>query len=209
MMKILLNYIGEIRRMKTFKQILPIFLAAAFLFVGTAVPGAAAQSATPAIDILIQTVQQFEALPGGSPFSYTFPEETLNQAAEEALRKYEPQIKALLRSYVQLDLSVSDPKVDFTPFRDGESNVHLSVKAGYGFLKLTVKAAGVLTLENGQPSFELLELDVPIISIPISDVNLAIANYFNMYGVNLIQNNVALTKIETTEDGVIIEGTRR
>lgn len=195
--------------MKTFKQILPIFLAAAFLFVGTAVPGAAAQSATPAIDILIQTVQQFEALPGGSPFSYTFPEETLNQAAEEALRKYEPQIKALLRSYVQLDLSVSDPKVDFTPFRDGESNVHLSVKAGYGFLKLTVKAAGVLTLENGQPSFELLELDVPIISIPISDVNLAIANYFNMYGVNLIQNNVALTKIETTEDGVIIEGTRR
>lgn len=208
-MKILLNYIGEIRRMKTFKQILPIFLAAAFLFVGTAVPGAAAQSATPAIDILIQTVQQFEALPGGSPFSYTFPEETLNQAAEEALRKYEPQIKALLRSYVQLDLSVSDPKVDFTPFRDGESNVHLSVKAGYGFLKLTVKAAGVLTLENGQPSFELLELDVPIISIPISDVNLAIANYFNMYGVNLIQNNVALTKIETTEDGVIIEGTRR
>ncbi len=209
MMKILLNYIGEIRRMKTFKQILPIFLAAAFLFVGTAVPGAAAQSATPAIDILIQTVQQFEALPGGSPFSYTFPEETLNQAAEEALRKYESQIKALLRSYVQLDLSVSDPKVDFTPFRDGESNVHLSVKAGYGFLKLTVKAAGVLTLENGQPSFELLELDVPIISIPISDVNLAIANYFNMYGVNLIQNNVALTKIETTEDGVIIEGTRR
>lgn len=208
-MKILLNYIGEIRRMKTFKQILPIFLAAAFLFVGSAVPGAAAQSATPAIDILIQTVQQFEALPGGSPFSYTFPEETLNQAAEEALRKYEPQIKALLRSYVQLDLSVSDPKVDFTPFRDGESNVHLSVKAGYGFLKLTVKAAGVLTLENGQPSFELLELDVPIISIPISDVNLAIANYFNMYGVNLIQNNVALTKIETTEDGVIIEGTRR
>ena len=195
--------------MKTFKQILPIFLAAAFLFVGTAVPGAAAQSATPAIDILIQTVQQFEALPGGSPFSYTFPEETLNQAAEEALRKYEPQIKALLRSYVQLDLSVSDPKIDFTPFRDGESNVHLSVKAGYGFLKLTVKAAGVLTLENGQPSFELLELDVPIISIPISDVNLAIANYFNMYGVNLIQNNVALTKIETTEDGVIIEGTRR
>lgn len=208
-MKILLNYIGEIRRMKTFKQILPIFLAAAFLFVGSAVPGAAAQSATPAIDILIQTVQQFEALPGGSPFSYTFPEETLNQAAEEALRKYESQIKALLRSYVQLDLSVSDPKVDFTPFRDGESNVHLSVKAGYGFLKLTVKAAGVLTLENGQPSFELLELDVPIISIPISDVNLAIANYFNMYGVNLIQNNVALTKIETTEDGVIIEGTRR
>ena len=195
--------------MKTFKQILPIFLAAAFLFLGTAVPGAAAQSATPAIDILIQTVQQFEALPGGSPFSYTFPEETLNQAAEEALRKYEPQIKALLRSYVQLDLSVSDPKVDFTPFRDGESNVHLSVKAGYGFLKLTVKAAGVLTLENGQPSFELLDLDVPIISIPISDVNLAIANYFNMYGVNLIQNNVALTKIETTEDGVIIEGTRR
>ena len=87
--------------------------------------------------------------------------------------------------------------------------MHLSVKAGYGFLKLTVKAAGVLTLENGQPSFELLELDVPIISIPISDVNLAIANYFNMYGVNLIQNNVALTKIETTEDGVIIEGTRR
>ncbi len=195
--------------MKTFKQILPIFLAAAFLFLGTAVPGAAAQSATPAIDILIQTVQQFEALPGGSPFSYTFPEETLNQAAEEALRKYEPQIKALLRSYVQLDLSVSDPKVDFTPFRDGESNVHLSVKAGYGFLKLTVKAAGALTLENGQPSFELLDLDVPIISIPISDVNLAIANYFNMYGVNLIQNNVALTKIETTEDGVIIEGTRR
>lgn len=195
--------------MKTFKQILPILLAAAFLFAGAAVPGAAAQSATPAMDILIQTVQQFEALPGGSPFSYTFPEETLNQAAEEALRKYESQIKALLRSYVQLDLSVSDPKVDFTPFRDGESNVHLSVKAGYGFLKLTVKAAGVLTLENGQPSFELLELDVPIISIPISDVNLAIANYFNMYGVNLIQNNVALTKIETTEDGVIIEGTRR
>lgn len=195
--------------MKTFKQILPIFLAAAFLFVGTAVPGAAAQSATPAIDILIQTVQQFEALPGGSPFSYTFPEETLNQAAAEALRKYESEIKALIRSYVQVDLSVSDPKIDFTPFRDGESNVHLSVKAGYGFLKLTVKAAGALTLENGQPSFELLDLDVPIISIPISDVNLAIANYFNMYGVNLIQNNVALTKIETTEDGVIIEGTRR
>ncbi len=208
-MKILLNYIGEIRRMKTFKQILPIFLAAAFLFLGTAVPGAAAQSATPAMDILIQTVQQFEALPGGSPFSYTFPEETLNQAAAEALRKYESEIKALIRSYVQVDLSVSDPKIDFTPFRDGESNVHLSVKAGYGFLKLTVKAAGALTLENGQPSFELLDLDVPIISIPISDVNLAIANYFNMYGVNLIQNNVALTKIETTEDGVIIEGTRR
>lgn len=195
--------------MKTFKQILPILLAAAFLFAGAAVPGAAAQSATPAMDILIQTVQQFEALPGGSPFSYTFPEETLNQAAAEALRKYESEIKALIRSYVQVDLSVSDPKIDFTPFRDGESNVHLSVKAGYGFLKLTVKAAGVLTLENGQPSFELLELDVPIISIPISDVNLAIANYFNMYGVNLIQNNVALTKIETTEDGVIIEGTRR
>lgn len=195
--------------MKTFKQILPILLAAAFLFVGAAVPGAAAQSATPAMDILIQTVQQFEALPGGSPFSYTFPEETLNQAAAEALRKYESEIKALIRSYVQVDLSVSDPKIDFTPFRDGESNVHLSVKAGYGFLKLTVKAAGALTLENGQPSFELLDLDVPIISIPISDVNLAIANYFNMYGVNLIQNNVALTKIETTEDGVIIEGTRR
>ena len=195
--------------MKTFKQILPILLAAAFLFAGAAVPGAAAQSATPAIDILIQTVQQFEALPGGSPFSYTFPEETLNQAAAEALRKYESEIKALIRSYVQVDLSVSDPKIDFTPFRDGESNVHLSVKAGYGFLKLTVKAAGALTLENGQPSFELLDLDVPIISIPISDVNLAIANYFNMYGVNLIQNNVALTKIETTEDGVIIEGTRR
>ncbi|AOH44292.1 hypothetical protein BEQ56_12945 [Anaerolineaceae bacterium oral taxon 439] len=195
--------------MKTFKQILPILLAAAFLFAGAAVPGAAAQSATPAMDILIQTVQQFEALPGGSPFSYTFPEETLNQAAAEALRKYESEIKALIRSYVQVDLSVSDPKIDFTPFRDGESNVHLSVKAGYGFLKLTVKAAGALTLENGQPSFELLDLDVPIISIPISDVNLAIANYFNMYGVNLIQNNVALTKIETTEDGVIIEGTRR
>ena len=190
-------------------QILPILLAAAFLFAGAAVPGAAAQSATPAMDILIQTVQQFEALPGGSPFSYTFPEETLNQAAAEALRKYESEIKALIRSYVQVDLSVSDPKIDFTPFRDGESNVHLSVKAGYGFLKLTVKAAGALTLENGQPSFELLDLDVPIISIPISDVNLAIANYFNMYGVNLIQNNVALTKIETTEDGVIIEGTRR
>lgn len=195
--------------MKTFKQILPILLAAAFLFAGAAVPGAAAQSATPAMDILIQTVQQFEALPGGSPFSYTFPEETLNQAAAEALRKYESEIKALIRSYVQVDLSVSDPKIDFTPFLDGESNVHLSVKAGYGFLKLTVKAAGALTLENGQPSFELLDLDVPIISIPISDVNLAIANYFNMYGVNLIQNNVALTKIETTEDGVIIEGTRR
>lgn len=195
--------------MKTFKQILPILLAAAFLFAGAAVPGAAAQSATPAMDILIQTVQQFEALPGGSPFSYTFPEETLNQAAAEALRKYESEIKALIRSYVQVDLSVSDPKIDFTPFRDGESNVHLSVKAGYGFLKLTVKAAGALTLENGQPSFELLDLDVPIISIPISDVNLAIANYFNMYGVNLIQNNVALTKIETTEEGVIIEGTRR
>ncbi len=195
--------------MKTFKQILPILLVAAFLFAGAAVPGAAAQSATPAMDILIQTVQQFEALPGGSPFSYTFPEETLNQAAAEALRKYESEIKALIRSYVQVDLSVSDPKIDFTPFRDGESNVHLSVKAGYGFLKLTVKAAGALTLENGQPSFELLDLDVPIISIPISDVNLAIANYFNMYGVNLIQNNVALTKIETTEDGVIIEGTRR
>lgn len=195
--------------MKTFKQILPILLAAAFLFAGAAVPGAAAQSATPAMDILIQTVQQFEALPGGSPFSYTFPEETLNQAAAEALRKYESEIKALIRSYVQVDLSVSDPKIDFTPFRDGESNVHLSVKAGYGFLKLTVKAAGALTLENGQPSFELLDLDVPIISIPISDINLAIANYFNMYGVNLIQNNVALTKIETTEDGVIIEGTRR
>lgn len=195
--------------MKTFKQILPILLAAAFLFAGAAVPGAAAQSATPAMDILIQTVQQFEALPGGSPFSYTFPEETLNQAAAEALRKYESEIKALIRSYVQVDLSVSDPKIDFTPFRDGESNVHLSVKVGYGFLKLTVKAAGALTLENGQPSFELLDLDVPIISIPISDVNLAIANYFNMYGVNLIQNNVALTKIETTEDGVIIEGTRR
>lgn len=195
--------------MKTFKQILPILLAAAFLFAGAAVPGAAAQSATPAMDILIQTVQQFEALPGGSPFSYTFPEETLNQAAAEALRKYESEIKALIRSYVQVDLSVSDPKIDFTPFRDGESNVHLSVKAGYGFLKLTVKAAGALTLENGQPSFELLDLDVPIISIPISDVNLAIANYFNMYGVNLLQNNVALTKIETTEDGVIIEGTRR
>ena len=195
--------------MKTFKHILPILLAAAFLFAGAAVPGAAAQSATPAMDILIQTVQQFEALPGGSPFSYTFPEETLNQAAAEALRKYESEIKALIRSYVQVDLSVSDPKIDFTPFRDGESNVHLSVKAGYGFLKLTVKAAGALTLENGQPSFELLDLDVPIISIPISDVNLAIANYFNMYGVNLIQNNVALTKIETTEDGVIIEGTRR
>lgn len=195
--------------MKTFKQILPILLAAAFLFAGAAVPGAAAQSATPAMDILIQTVQQFEALPGGSPFSYTFPEETLNQAAAEALRKYESEIKALIRSYVQVDLSVSDPKIDFTPFRDGESNVHFSVKAGYGFLKLTVKAAGALTLENGQPSFELLDLDVPIISIPISDVNLAIANYFNMYGVNLIQNNVALTKIETTEDGVIIEGTRR
>ena len=179
------------------------------LFRSAAVPGAAAQSATPAMDILIQTVQQFEALPGGSPFSYTFPEETLNQAAAEALRKYESEIKALIRSYVQVDLSVSDPKIDFTPFRDGESNVHLSVKAGYGFLKLTVKAAGALTLENGQPSFELLDLDVPIISIPISDVNLAIANYFNMYGVNLIQNNVALTKIETTEDGVIIEGTRR
>ena len=73
--------------MKTFKQILPILLAAAFLFAGAAVPGAAAQSATPAMDILIQTVQQFEALPGGSPFSYTFPEETLNQAAAEALRK--------------------------------------------------------------------------------------------------------------------------
>lgn len=195
--------------MKTFKHILPILLAAAFLFAGAAVPGAAAQSATPAMDILIQTVQQFEALPGGSPFSYTFPEETLNQAAAEALRKYESEIKALIRSYVQVDLSVSDPKIDFTPFRDGESNVHLSVKAGYGFLKLTVKAAGALTLENGQPSFELLDLDVPIISIPISDVNLAIANYFNMYGVNLTQNNVALTKIETTEDGVIIEGTRR
>lgn len=195
--------------MKTFKQILPILLVAAFLFAGAAVPGAAAQSATPAMDILIQTVQQFEALPGGSPFSYTFPEETLNQAAAEALRKYESEIKALIRSYVQVDLSVSDPKIDFTPFRDGESNVHLSVKAGYGFLKLTVKAAGALTLENGQPSFELLDLDVPIISIPISDVNLAIANYFNMYGVNLIQNNVALTKIETTEEGVIIEGTRR
>ena len=195
--------------MKTFKQILPILLAAAFLFAGAAVPGAAAQSATPAMDILIQTVQQFEALPGGSPFSYTFPEETLNQAAAEALRKYESEIKALIRSYVQVDLSVSDPKIDFTPFRDGESNVHLSVKAGYGFLKLTVKAAGALTLENGQPSFELLDFDVPIISIPISDVNLAIANYFNMYGVNLIQNNVALTKIETTEDSVIIEGTRR
>ena len=195
--------------MKTFKQILPILLAVAFLFAGAAVPGAAAQSATPAMDILIQTVQQFEALPGGSPFSYTFPEETLNQAAAEALRKYESEIKALIRSYVQVDLSVSDPKIDFTPFRDGESNVHLSVKAGYGFLKLTVKAAGALTLENGQPSFELLDLDVPIISIPISDVNLAIANYFNMYEVNLIQNNVALTKIETTEDGVIIEGTRR
>lgn len=195
--------------MKTFKQILPILLVAAFLFAGAAVPGAAAQSATPAMDILIQTVQQFEALPGGSPFSYTFPEETLNQAVAEALRKYESEIKALIRSYVQVDLSVSDPKIDFTPFRDGESNVHLSVKAGYGFLKLTVKAAGALTLENGQPSFELLDLDVPIISIPISDVNLAIANYFNMYGVNLIQNNVALTKIETTEDGVIIEGTRR
>lgn len=195
--------------MKTFKQILPILLAAAFLFAGAAVPGAAAQSATPAMDILIQTVQQFEALPGGSLFSYTFPEETLNQAAAEALRKYESEIRALIRSYVQVDLSVSDPKIDFTPFRDGESNVHLSVKAGYGFLKLTVKAAGALTLENGQPSFELLDLDVPIISIPISDVNLAIANYFNMYGVNLIQNNVALTKIETTEDGVIIEGTRR
>ncbi len=195
--------------MKTFKQILPILLVAAFLFAGAAVPGAAAQSATPAMDILIQTVQQFEALPGGSPFSYTFPEETLNQAAAEALRKYESEIKALIRSYVQVDLSVSDPKIDFTPFRDGESNVHLSVKAGYGFLKLTVKAAGALTLENGQPSFELLDLDVPIISIPMSDVNLAIANYFNRYGVNLIQNNVALTKIETTEDGVIIEGTRR
>ena len=124
--------------MKTFKQILPILLAAAFLFAGAAVPGAAAQSATPAMDILIQTVQQFEALPGGSPFSYTFPEETLNQAAAEALRKYESEIKALIRSYVQVDLSVSDPKIDFTPFRDGESNVHLSVKAGYGFLKLTV-----------------------------------------------------------------------
>lgn len=192
--------------MKMFKLILPVLL-----LIGC-VSGVAAQStttATPALDLLVSTAEQFYALPSGQSFSYTFPEETLIQAASEALKRYESQVKALVRTYVNMDLSVSDPKVDFLPYKEGESNVRLSVKVGYGFIKLTVKGNGILKLENGLPMIEILDLDVPIISVPLDRVNAQLASYLNMYGIDLINRNVTLTKVETTEDSVVIEGLRK
>ena len=192
--------------MKMFKMILPVLLLIGC--VG-AVSAQSTTSATPALDILVSTAEQFSALPSGQTFSYTFPEETLNQAASEALKRYESQVKSLIRTYVNMDLSVSDPKVDFLPFKEGESNVKLSLKVGYGFVKLTVKANGILTLENGLPTVEIQELDVPIISVPLDRANAQVAYYLNLYGVDLVNRNVALTKIETTDDSIIVEGQRK
>lgn len=198
--------------MKMFKLILPVLLLVGCVGGAFFVNGVSAQSttsATPAMDVLIATAEQFYNLPSGQPFSYTFPEETLNQAASEALKRYESEVKSLIRTYVNMDLSVSDPKVDFLPVKEGESNVKLSAKVGYGFVKLTVKANGILKLENGLPMIEILELDVPIVSVPLDRANAQVASYLNLYGVDLVNRNVTLTKIETTADSVIIEGQRK
>lgn len=197
------------------KQTTLIITALAALFVigllfsgASAVNAQSTTSATPAIDVLLGVIREFEALPSGQSFSYTFPEDILNQAAEEAIKKYEKQLKSLLRSYTNMDLSVAKPKVDFKPVNGDDANVLLSIKAGYGFVKLTLKADGLLLLENGIPTIEVLKVDIPIVSVPLDKVNTQLGYYLNVYGLDYLKRNVTLTKVETTNDAIIVEGIR-
>ncbi len=175
----------------------------ALLAAGVFMTSAAAQSA--AMNTLSAQLDGVGAVPSGQTFTLTLDEATLSQAAAEALKMYETEVKAVIKQSGAPDLSLSDPKVDFLTWKDGEANVKLSVKVGKGFLKVTVKADAQLSLVNGAVSFNVMKLDVPVMSIDVNTVNSQIAAYLGMYN-PLLSQIVTLTRIETMEDSVVIEG---
>ena len=70
---------------------------------------------------------------------------------------------------------------------------------------MTVKADAQLSLVNGAVSFNVMKLDVPVMSIDVNTVNSQIAAYLGMYN-PLLSQIVTLTRMETMEDSVVIEG---
>lgn len=177
----------------------------ALTMTGVFMTGAAAQ--TTAMSTLSAQLEELNALPSGQAFTLTFDEATLSQAAAEALKTYEAQVKAIIKQYGLPELSMSDPKVDFMPWQDGAANVKLSVKVGKGFLKVTVKAEAQLSLVNGAVALNVTKLDVPVMSIEADTVNSQLAGYLAMYNPVLAQL-VTLSRVETTDNAVIVEGTK-
>lgn len=189
--------------MNLLKRMMIAVVALTMAFVSMA--GAAAQST--AMNTLQAQLEALAAIPSGEPFALTFDEATLSQAAAEALKMYEPQVKAIIQQNGLPNLSLSDPKVDFMTWQDGAANLKLSIKVGKGFLKVTVKAEAQLSLVNGAIALNVLKLDVPVMSVEADTVNAQVASYLAMYNPTLAQL-VTLTRVETTDNAVIVEGTK-
>jgi|GEM_PF-976718 hypothetical protein len=183
--------------------ILPVILLLCMAFVGWHAYSPVNQytSGGPAMDQLYAEAQRINDLPAGTPFTVTFSDDTLTQAAEEALSLYSADIKAALQKLASMEIDVAKPKVEF----NGDGTLKLSAKAGKGFLKVGASAIARINLINGIPEIQVEKVDVPLISISAETANSEIKNLTGQY-MNYLTSFCSLSKIEITDGQIAIEG---
>lgn len=186
------------------KLILPVILILSLILTGWAYhPKETIKEQTAVIDQLSQEISKIEQLPSGSQFTLTISDADLTGAAGEFLETYKTEIEQTLKQYANVNLKVSEPKVTFSA-----GGFKLSLKVGISFVKVTASAEGTITLQNGTPIVTLTSVDVPVVSVPVADVNATIQSYVNQYA-GSINNAYTILSIETQEGYLTITGIKK
>ena len=145
---------------KTRLIILPILGAIAALFLGWSTIFAQT------IERLTDQMSAVEALPSGTVIQLTLSEEDATAAAEEYINAHMTELKKMMQQGFGVALDISDPKVRFLP-----DEVILSIRAGFGFLKITPSARADVYWNENSLQVNVKSVDVPIVSVDPAVVN--------------------------------------
>lgn len=119
-----------------------------------------------AIQVFKDKLTEISNMPSGTAFSVSFSDADVTKAAAEYLTNEEATVNAMIRQYLNVSISVSDPKVTFT-----NGKIEISIKAGKGFLKVSAGAVAAVSWENGQVVVHTESVNVPIVKVEPAQVD--------------------------------------
>lgn len=184
---------------KTHKVILPIIAIFFGMFFGWSTTSAET------IEKLTDQLRQVEALPSGTVFQLVLTDDDATSAAKEYLERYMEDIQTLIQQSAGIDLDVSDPQIEFD-----ESHLIVSVRAGFGVLKVTVSASGSVTWdkESSTVKVDVKSVDIPVISVDPATVNSYIEGPINDF-VRELMRGYEIRNFEIRDDYAIVEAMKR
>ena len=159
---------------------------------------------TSATQKLSDKFDEMKALPAGTVFSVTITDTELTDAASEQLSLHADEVAAMIKKYANMDLSVSDPKVSFR----SDGSVELSAKAGLGFIKVTVSAKAIITVQDGKPIIQTQSVSLPVVKVDAAQVDGTVQPYINKL-FETLQNQFVLQSLDITEGQAVIQAERK